>query len=307
MTFTQPGSGLWDSFDLVRRRNGPEPVVGHRGPSPPGTQFMVQAVNGFGVVSRNDNFAAYYQAGVAASTPASGVIALSAPDSGVYGTSASATATLTSGGTPVSGKLVTLGLGSVTRSGTTDGNGKVTVSLPLSAGAGTYPLTASFLGDAGTTPASASRLFAITAAGSTVTVTCPATVIYTGAAQTPCTARATAPDGLNVLLPVSYTANTGPGTATASAQFYGDAAHAPSTGSTTFRIIWPFNGFLWPVANPPTINIARAGGWIPLRFDLGGNRGLGIIAGGAPTVVQCPARAGLPLARSIRPEHSLSV
>ncbi len=209
VTFTEPGSGLWDSFDLVRSQADPSLWTGSRALAA-GTQFIVQAVNGFGLVSRNDNFAAYYQAGVAASTPAAGVIALSGPDSGAYGATTSATATLTSGGAAVAGKLVVLSLGSVTRSGTTDGNGKVTVSLPLSAGSGTYPLTATFQGDTTTTPASDSELFTITAASSTVTITCPATVTYTGAPQTPCTARATAPDGLNELLPVSYTANTGP-------------------------------------------------------------------------------------------------
>ena len=289
VTFTEPGSGLWDSFDLVRSQTDPSLWTGSRTLAA-GTQFIVQAVNGFGVVSRNDNFAGYYQAGVAASTPASGVIALSGPDSGVYGATTSATATLTSGGTAVSGKLVVLTLGSVTRSGTTDGNGKVTVSLPLSAGAGTYPLTATFQGDASTSPASASEPFTITAAGSTVTITCPATVIYTGAAQTPCTARATAPDGLNELLPVSYSANTGPGTATASAQFYGDAAHAASTGTRTFGIIWPFTGFFSPVDNLPTLNAANAGQAIPVKFSLGGNRGLSIL-NGTPKVVSIACNA----------------
>ncbi len=250
VTFTEPGSGAWQSFDLVRDDTDPSLWTGSRALAA-GTQFIVQAVNGFGLVSRNDNFAAYYQAGVAASTPAAGVIALSGPGSGAYGATTSATATLTSGGAAVSGKLVTVSLGSVTRSGTTDADGKVTVSLPLSAGAGTYPLTASFLGDASTTPASESKPFTITTAGSTVVITCPATVIYTGSAQTPCTARATAPDGLNQPLPVTYSANTGPGTATASAEFFGDAAHAPSTATKTFGIIWPFTGFLQPVDNLP--------------------------------------------------------
>ena len=293
VTFTEPGSGLWQSFDLVRDDTDPSLWTGTRVLAA-GTQFIVQAVNGFGLVSRNDNFAGYYQAGVAASTPATGVITLSGPDSGAYGATTSATATLASGGAAVSGKLVTLSLGSVTRSGTTDAAGKVTLSIPLSAGAGTYPLTASFLGDAGTTPASESKPFTITAAGSTVTITCPVTVIYTGSAQTPCTARATAPDGLSELLPVTYSANTGPGTATASAEFFGDAAHAPSTATTTFGIIWPFDGFLWPVSNPPTVNSARAGGWVPLRFGLGGNYGLGIIVGGKPTVTQTACPAGAP-------------
>ncbi len=93
---------------------------------------------------------------------------------------------------------------------------------------------------------------------------------------------------------MTYSANTGPGTATASAEFFGDAAHAPSTATTTFGIIWPFDGFLWPVSNPPTVNSARAGGWVPLRFGLGGNYGLGIIVGGKPTVTQTACPAGAP-------------
>ncbi len=151
VTFTEPGSGLWQSFDLVRSQTDPSLWTGSRALAA-GTQFIVQAVNGFGLVSRNDNFAGYYQAGVAASTPATGVITLSGPDSGAYGATTSATATLTSGGAAVVRQARDPHLGSVTRSGTTDDAGKVTLSIPLSAGAGTYPLTASFQGDAGDHP-----------------------------------------------------------------------------------------------------------------------------------------------------------
>ena len=169
------------------------------------------------------------------------------------------------------------------------------MSLPLSAGAGTYPLHGIVPGRrehlARPQPPS---LFTITAAGSTVTVTCPATVIYTGAAQTPCTARATAPDGLNELAAGELHGQHGTGN--------GHRQRASSTAmprtprarrSTTFGIIWPFTGFSCPVDNPPTVNMANAGGRIPIRFSLGGNRGLAIIAGGAPTVVgvSCPSGA----------------
>ena len=60
----------------------------------------------------------------------------------------------------------------------------------------------------------------------------------------------------------------------------------------SFNVIWPFTGFLAPVGNPPKLNIGRAGGWVPLRFSLGGDRGLNIIPGGAPTVTKltsCPS------------------
>ena len=86
VAFTAPGSHLWDSFDLTRDGTDPTLWKAPDGLSlPAGTQFFVQAVNGFGLVSQNDNSGAYYQAGVAASTPASSSIALSGATSGVFG------------------------------------------------------------------------------------------------------------------------------------------------------------------------------------------------------------------------------
>ena len=284
IAYTEPGSGLWKSTDLTRDGSDPTLWKGSVVVAP-GTQFFVQAVNGFGLVSQNDNSGAYYQAGVAASTPAASSIALSGATSGVFGSNASVTATLTSGGNPVSGKSVVLTLGTVTRSGTTDGTGRVTVSMPLSAGAGTLPLAASFIGDPGLAPASASNFFTITPANSALTVTCPASVTYTGTAQTPCTAKVTGVGGLNQPLPVFYTPNVNAGTVTASATFYGDASHSPATGSTTFQILWPFTGFFSPVDNAPTVNKANAGQAIPVKFSLGGNRGLAIFKAGFPKAV----------------------
>ena len=79
--------------------------------------------------------------------------------------------------------------------------------------------------------------WSITQATSTVTVTCPATVTYNGAAQTPCTAAVTGAGGLNQpVTPVTYTNNTNAGTATASASFAGDANHAGSTNTANFTI-----------------------------------------------------------------------
>src|SRR5207245_803580 len=73
-------------------------------------------------------------------------------------------------------------------------------------------------------------------APSTTTVTCPASVPYTGAAQTPCTAMVTGAGGLNLALTVTYTNNINAGTATASASYAGDANHTGSNDSKTFII-----------------------------------------------------------------------
>ncbi len=69
-----------------------------------------------------------------------------------------------------------------------------------------------------------------------------------------------------------------------------DVDYAPAHGQATLSLRWPFSGFLFPVKNPPTLNVATAGSAVPIRFALGGNRGLGILAAGSPvvTAVACP-------------------
>ena len=51
---------------------------------------------------------------------------------------------------------------------------------------------------------------------------------------------------------------------------------------------WPFSGLFAPVANPPTTNVAKAGSTIPVKFSLGGYRGLAIFAPGYPAWVAGP-------------------
>jgi hypothetical protein len=93
-------------------------------------------------------------------------------------------------------------------------------------------------------------LFTITPATSKVTVTCPASVTFTGSPLTPCTATFATTDGLSGALTVTYTNNTAIGTATASATYAGDANHSGSTGTSSFAITAPF-----VIVNPgPQVN-----------------------------------------------------
>ncbi len=79
--------------------------------------------------------------------------------------------------------------------------------------------------------------WSIAQATSTVTVTCPASIVYNSAAQTPCTATATGAGGLSQPLTVSYTPqNINVGTVTASASFAGNTTYAASSGSANFTI-----------------------------------------------------------------------
>ena len=56
-----------------------------------------------------------------------------------------------------------------------------------------------------------------------------------------------------------------------------------------------FSGFFQPVDNLPTVNVAKAGAAIPVRFSLNGNQGLGIFAAGSPGSKQTACSSSTPL------------
>ena len=58
--------------------------------------------------------------------------------------------------------------------------------------------------------------------------------------------------------------------------------------------LWPFTGFAQPVDNSPTVNSMHAGRTVPVKFSLGGDRGLDIFASGYPQVqsVSCSSESG---------------
>ena len=71
-----------------------------------------------------------------------------------------------------------------------------------------------------------------------------------------------------------------------------------SVGNTTRRSVvygvrWDFTGFFAPVDNPPLVNGVAAGATVPVKFSLGGDRGLAIMADGYPRsqAIPCDASA----------------
>ena len=72
-----------------------------------------------------------------------------------------------------------------------------------------------------------------------------------------------------------------------------DAVGNSATNTVSYQVVYPFSGFLAPVANPPSINVVKASSAVPVTFSLGGNRGTAIFGAGSPTVQQisCTTRA----------------
>jgi hypothetical protein len=106
---------------------------------------------------------------------------------------------------------------------------------------GAATANASWAGDANHTGNIGAGGFAIAQASSTVTVSCPASLVSTGSPLTPCTASATgvAMAPVDVTASIVYSNNiTGP-TATAVATWAGDVNHTGSSGSGSFLITAP--------------------------------------------------------------------
>jgi hypothetical protein len=57
---------------------------------------------------------------------------------------------------------------------------------------------------------------------------------------------------------------------------------------------YPFVGFFEPVNNPPTINTVKAGSAIPVKFSLGGDLGLAILAANSPSSQPISCTTGAP-------------
>ncbi len=141
---------------------------------------------------------------------------------------------------PVSAEYTGSAIEPCTASWLSDGADAEGGSLPVSytdnTNVGTATASAEFGGDANHTGDTGTATFAITAAGSIVTVVCPAGQAYTGSAIIPCTVAITGAGGLSLTPDPTYTDNVNVGTATASYNFGGDANHTGSAGSDTFEI-----------------------------------------------------------------------
>jgi CSLREA domain-containing protein len=166
--------GLWQSFDLTQdpldstRWQGTLPLNGNEAAH---LRFMVQAVNGVGLVSMATNLGDYYRADVDPANPtgpedvtqpaATTALILSGPASGAYSTQATFTAVLSSDNEPVADQQVVFILGSQQRSATTDSSGQASVTLPILANPGPQEIQASFAGAPGYRATAVSQPFLV--------------------------------------------------------------------------------------------------------------------------------------------------
>lgn len=171
VTFTAlsgPYAGQWQSLNLAQSPadstlwQGTLPLSGTL---PDDVQFIVQAVNGVGLVSSSTNLGAFLTA--TAVTPPTDpapteLTLLNPPTTGAYGSAVTAQARLTSSGAPLAGQFLTFKLGPQQRSAVTDANGEASVTLALLGLPGSDSLQASFAGSANYQPSSASSPFTLT-------------------------------------------------------------------------------------------------------------------------------------------------
>ncbi len=64
-----------------------------------------------------------------------------------------------------------------------------------------------------------------------------------------------------------------------------DGAGNQSSCTFTVTVLYSFTGFFSPVGNLPTLNTVNAGRAIPVKFSLGGNKGLNIFTANSPYTV----------------------
>ena len=71
-----------------------------------------------------------------------------------------------------------------------------------------------------------------------------------------------------------------------------DVAGNHASAASTYRVLYDFRGFLWPVRNRPAVNRARAGRIALVRFSLNGFHGRRVLAAGYPRVAEAECGSG---------------
>ncbi len=74
-----------------------------------------------------------------------------------------------------------------------------------------------------------------------------------------------------------------------------------ATVTTSYRVIYDFEGFFSPVDDLPVVNSLRAGGAVPVKFSLDGDQGLSVLSAGSPWSTQVACSSSAPVDAVGRP------
>lgn len=72
-----------------------------------------------------------------------------------------------------------------------------------------------------------------------------------------------------------------------------DNAGRSTQATCSYRVVYDWSGFFKPIDNLPVLNSVKAGSAVPVKFSLGGDQGLDVMATGYPrsTVISCDSTA----------------
>ena len=332
-TSSASGTGSWASIDLVQcvaplpaecgTTNDSRIWKGSLSGAPVDVRYVVQAANGIGLVAFDDNRGSYFTPtgdGAPAELAATALELLSPPSGGTFGDTPTITAELTSDGSPLAGKAVSIAIGGAGAVGLTGTNGRVIIPVALNSAPGATQIVASFAQDDAFRGSADTAPFTIAKAPSAFSAFAPF-VVKTGATNSGVVSTLIATVGgkaqplihqtvtVELSGPVSRTVSTitdylgqvvlprdlPGGSYAITATFAGDRTYLGST-ATGSLVVAPFTGFFSPVDNAPIVNEAKAGSGIPVKFSLGGDRGLAIFASGYPKATRMACVAGDPVA-----------
>ncbi|HEX5832091.1 MAG TPA: PxKF domain-containing protein [Gemmatimonadaceae bacterium] len=170
--------------------------------------------------------------------------------------------------------------------------------------AGTYAVVAAYEESANYLAASATGSLVIEQATPTITWT-PLSPIVLGTALSGDQLDAVATGVGGAALQGTYAYDPPAGTVITTVGFHtlgvtftptGDDAinYTAAAATRQVQVIFPWTGFFRPIDNLPAVNVVKAGSAIPVKFSLGGDRGLGIMAGGYPKTTMMACEPGAP-------------
>jgi hypothetical protein len=194
VTWTDPtaASPHWQSFDLTQDAVDSRLWAGNLllNSSQSGSiRYIVQAVNGLGVVTLADNFGAFFTPGVDPSAPPTAtqqpatLTLTTSPASGAYGTQATFSAQLTSASVSTAGRVMVFNLGSQNKAATTNSSGSASATFDLVGIPGEYQVGVSFQGVNNLAAAGASAGFTITKQNTSLSLAPSSATVPVGAAS----------------------------------------------------------------------------------------------------------------------------